>query len=213
LTGRDTPSHHFDVIYGLAPACRGAWFKFAAAIVCGLFVCAAHGGASTARAGSSETIINHLQSWSGGQPSSFTLASSSGEAVALASARGHVVLVHFFATWCEPCRDELPALSRLQARATDRVKVLAISVAEPDLRVRRFLETLPLPFPVLLDPERDTAKAWNVSVLPTTVVLDESLRPRFVAETDIAWDSLDAGALEHMLAAGAPANLTQHKPL
>jgi thiol-disulfide isomerase/thioredoxin len=150
-----------------------------------------------------------LQRWTKGAqltftlPDSFTLPDIGGADATLESERGHVVLVHFFATWCEPCREELPALSRLAARASGTVKVLAISVAEVDLRVRRFVATTPVNFPVLLDRERAVTKAWGVSTLPTTFVLDAKLRPRLVVETDFAWDSIDPGKLTDMVAVDA----------
>ena len=105
------------------------------------------------------------------------------------------MLVHFFATWCEPCREELPALNRLTARAGGSVKVLAIAVADADRSVQRFFETMPVDFPILLDRDRAVAKAWSVATLPTTFVLDASLQPKFVVETDFAWDTIDPGNL------------------
>ena len=132
-----------------------------------------------------------LQRWTAGAQPIFSLPNTTGANVALEAARGHVVLVHFFATWCEPCREELPALNRLAARANGDVKVLAIAVADADQRVQRFFETTPVDFPVLLDRDRAVAKAWNVATLPTTFVLDAGLRPRFVVETDYAWDTID----------------------
>jgi peroxiredoxin len=132
-----------------------------------------------------------LQRWTAGARPIFSLPNTTGANVALETARGHVVLVHFFATWCEPCREELPALNRLAARAGGNVKVLAIAVADTDQRVQRFFETTPVDFPVLLDRDRAVAKAWQVVTLPMTFVLDGALRPRFVVETDYAWDGLD----------------------
>jgi peroxiredoxin len=132
-----------------------------------------------------------LQRWTVGAQPIFSLPNTTGANVALETARGHVVLVHFFATWCEPCREELPALNRLAARAGGSVKVLAIAVADADQRVQRFFETTPVDFPVLLDRDRAVAKAWNVMTLPTTFVLDATLRPRFVVESDYTWDTLD----------------------
>ena len=142
------------------------------------------------RAGAAE-----LQRWSGGAQPVFSLPNTTGADVALEAARGHVVLVHFFATWCEPCREELPALNRLAARANGNVKVLAIAVADADQRVQRFFETTPVDFPILLDRDRAVAKAWNVATLPTTFVLDASLQPKFVVETDFAWDTIDSSKL------------------
>lgn len=104
------------------------------------------------------------------------------------------MVVHFFATWCEPCRDELPALNRLVARSDPaKLRVVTISVAEVDVRVRNFVEKLPVNFPVLLDRDRSVAKAWNVSALPTTFLLDRTLKPRLFVERDYDWDRLDIG--------------------
>jgi peroxiredoxin len=130
----------------------------------------------------------------------FTLRDSQDEFVALASHRGRNVVVHFFATWCEPCRDELPALNRLVARAdAGRLAVLAISVAEVPIRVRRFLGEIPVNFPVLLDQDRAVAKAWGVDSLPATFILDTGLKPRLAVMREYDWDGLDlANVLEKL---------------
>ena len=64
-----------------------------------------------------------LQRWTAGEPPHFTLSDSGGATVALNSQRGSVTIVHFFATWCEPCREELPALNRLSERSGGAVKI------------------------------------------------------------------------------------------
>jgi peroxiredoxin len=165
----------------------------AAALVCalcGLFV------SPPTRAGSADVF----QRWNGGEPPPFTLTDSTGATVALAAERGQIVLVHFFATWCEHCVTELPALNRLVARGNGAVKVVAVSVAEPDRRVRRFFDNKPVNYPVLLDRDRAVAKAWGVSSLPTTIVLDGRLRPRLMAETEFRWDGIDPAMLAAELA-------------
>lgn len=107
----------------------------------------------------------------------------------LAALHGRVVLVHFFATWCEPCREEMAGLSRLAARLAPRpVTILAVDVGEVELRVRRFFEKEPVPFPVLLDADRATMKAWQVGVFPTTFLLDGTHRLRLVADLPVDWD-------------------------
>jgi thiol-disulfide isomerase/thioredoxin len=78
----------------------------------------------------------------------FTLQDRDGHAVSLRDYAGRPVLVHFFATWCEPCREELPALNRLHERSAQRAMVLAISVAENGQRVNRFFQQVPVQFPV-----------------------------------------------------------------
>lgn len=109
-----------------------------------------------------------------------------------AGAHGALV-VHFFATWCEPCRTELPALGRFAARHPD-VPVLLVDVAEPEARVSRFFAELAPPGRVLLDRERAAARAWGVSLLPATFVVTHGT-VRLAAEGEVAWDAPENDAL------------------
>jgi peroxiredoxin len=120
--------------------------------------------------------------------SPFSLPSLDGTVHQLARYRDRVVLVHFFATWCEPCRAEMASLRQLQSRLEgEPFAIVPISVAEADGSVRRFFAGDPLPFAVLLDRDRAVARAWNIHTLPSTVVLDRDLTPRLVAEGDVDW--------------------------
>ncbi len=121
----------------------------------------------------------------------FSLQDLNGENVPLKTFKGRTILVHFFATWCEPCREELPALKRFLTRSAPNASVVAISVAEVDPRVRRFFEQMPVNFPVLLDRDRAIAKSWKISSLPTTYVLDANMKPVLMFEADFAWDTVD----------------------
>ena len=115
-----------------------------------------------------------------------------------------VVLVHFWATWCEPCRAELSSLSQLADLKSD-VTVLAINVAEPSSRVRRFLEANRVTFPVLLDESRAVTRAWGVAVLPTTYVLDRWRTLHHIVERDIDWLQPDVvRAIESVATASPP---------
>ena len=130
---------------------------------------------------------------------SFILDSIAGERIDLAAHADRVVLVHFFATWCEPCREELAGLQRMADRLRgQRLAIIAVDAGEPDQRVRRFFAGHPATFPILLDRDGAVTRAWQVSTLPTTVVLDRTLTPRLVAEGDVDWDHADA---DRMLAA------------
>jgi thiol-disulfide isomerase/thioredoxin len=139
-----------------------------------------------------------------GQKPLFTLGDLAGLQHDLASMSGRLVLVHFFATWCEPCREELPALARLSERSeASALAVLAISVGEPDERVRRFLATNPLSIPVVLDRDREVAGKWQIHTLPTTYVLDRGLEPRLMVEGEFQWDRVKAEQLlDAVLSAG-----------
>ena len=111
----------------------------------------------------------------------------------LAQHKGKAVLLNFWATWCEPCREEMPSLARLDARWQVRgLVVLTVAVADNDKRVEEFLwETLPdkQTLPVLQDREQTISRAWGARMLPTTLVLDR--RHRIVARGlgAIDWDA------------------------
>jgi thiol-disulfide isomerase/thioredoxin len=97
-----------------------------------------------------------------------------GEIIELASLSGQVVVVNFWATWCPPCRHEMPSLERLVQKTRDRgVTVLAVNIGEDVDTVSSFLSQLdPAPsFPLLFDQEAGTLEAWDVVGLPTTIVV------------------------------------------
>lgn len=101
--------------------------------------------------------------------------------------RGQAVLVNFWATWCVPCREEMPSLERLRASLEGRrFVVLAVNLAEPETRIRRFLESVPVGFPILLDREAGAAKTWQAKVLPATYIVgpDGAIRYRHFGELD-----------------------------
>jgi thiol-disulfide isomerase/thioredoxin len=100
-----------------------------------------------------------------------------------------VVVVNFWATWCAPCRDELPSLERLRDGLRGRpVEVLAVNVAEGESRVKRYLTEVPLRLPVLLDRNGDAQRAWKIRGLPATFLLgpDGSIRSWYLGELDWA---------------------------
>lgn len=133
------------------------------------------------------------------------LLTLSGPAVAgtrtVPDAGDDVLIVHFFATWCEPCRAELPALSRLSARLPG-VRVVLIDVAEPEARVRRFFEEVAPPGPILMDQDRAAARAFGVEVLPSTLVFVAGV-PRLQAVGEVAWDDPQVEAQLSALMPGA----------
>ena len=129
-----------------------------------------------------------LKPWSGRQPVAFQLKDLSGVTHRLADHRGKVVLVNFWTTWCEPCRDEMPAIEKLKQRFSTRpFAVLAVNVDEPEARVRKFLASMPLSFTVLLDHERKLARSWNVRILPASYVVAPDGSVRFSVEGELDW--------------------------
>ena len=110
----------------------------------------------------------------------------------LARYRGRVLLVNFWATWCEPCRYEMPSLVRLkEALAGKPFEVLAVNVDEPDIRVRRFVAETRFELPVLLDVNKTVTRAWGVRVMPTTFLIGPDGRIRYRALGDLDWSSAE----------------------
>lgn len=125
-----------------------------------------------------------------------------GNSRTLADYRGKVVLLNFWATWCPPCRREMPSMERLRQKMTGRpLEIVALDSAEPIGDVRGFLATLKLEFPVLLDPEGENTRRWKVYALPTTFLLDAEGRIRYVLKGGAEWDEGEAlQAIETLLA-------------
>jgi peroxiredoxin len=120
-------------------------------------------------------------------PAALALKDVQGAVHDLSQYRGRVVLVNFWATWCEPCREELPSIQRLRDKLAGKPFVaLAINVDEPDARVRRFVSETRLDVPVLLDPNKNVTRAWGVRVLPATFIVgpEGRVRYRLVGEAD-----------------------------
>lgn len=130
-----------------------------------------------------------LKAWSGGRTPPLALRDINDRAHDLTAYRGQVVLVNFWATWCEPCRDEMPAIQRLKQKLAGKpFTVLAVNVDEPESRIRNFLAKMPLDFPVLVDGGKVATRAWKVRVLPASFIVGRDGRIRYSLSGDLAWD-------------------------
>jgi thiol-disulfide isomerase/thioredoxin len=105
---------------------------------------------------------------------------------------GHVVVLNFWATWCAPCKEELPSLQTLHDIRDANTLVLAVNVREPSLRVARYVQATGLTVPVLLDPKGELAKRWGVTVFPTTVLLAPDGQARWRVMGDVDWSGSEA---------------------
>ena len=133
-----------------------------------------------------------LKPWTGGPTPPLVLKDVSGKEHRLDDYRGKVVVINFWATWCEPCREEMPSLNRLKAQMADTpFAILAVDMGEGEARVRTFLDKTPVAFPVLLDRDSAVSKAWKVRVLPTTLILDPDARIRYTAIGELDWSAPD----------------------
>lgn len=136
----------------------------------------------------------------GGQaPAPMVLADMAGREVDLSSFKGEVVLVNFWATWCEPCREEMPSLQRLQQKLGGKgLRVLAVNVGEGAPRIRQFLERTPVALTILRDADSEAMKAWRVRMLPASFLVDRRgmLRYQIVGEADYDDAAQQAPVLE-----------------
>lgn len=107
----------------------------------------------------------------------FTLKDLDGKDVSLSDLRGQVVLINFWATWCGPCRDEMPAIQSRYDRGG--FAVLAIDFAEDPLQVRSFLNELGVNLPALLDPDGRVQELYRVRGYPTSFFIDADGIVRF----------------------------------
>lgn len=132
-----------------------------------------------------------------GAATAFILPDLEGEIHALAQWQGKVVMLNFWATWCAPCRDEMPGMERLWQRyGEDGLVVVAISVDEGmERRVAKFVEILRLTYPILLDPDYAVGDLYQVSGLPHSLLIDREgqLIAKVVGQRE--WDSAEAFAL------------------
>lgn len=111
----------------------------------------------------------------------FTLQSRDGEAVSLSQFRGQVVMVNFWATWCGPCREEMPHLEALHQRYSALgFTLLGVNVEENSSDAAAWLEETPVSFSVLYDPENRVSELYDVIAMPSTVIVDRQGNVRFL---------------------------------
>jgi len=137
----------------------------------------------------SASVAADLKPWPGGSPPALALKDLDGRLHQLSDYRGKVVLINFWATWCEPCRDEMPSIQGLRQKLEGKpFVVLAVNLDEPESRIRKFLSQMKLDFTILLDPERKAAKAWDARILPASFVAGRDGRIRYSLVGEIKWD-------------------------
>lgn len=111
----------------------------------------------------------------------FVLKSTSGENLRLSEYRGDVVMINFWATWCGPCRQEMPLLDELYRRY-HRVgfNLLGVNIDDDTTRALRMVEELDLHFPVVFDTRKEVSRLYNVEAMPATILVDREGNIRHV---------------------------------
>ncbi|MDH4479792.1 MAG: TlpA disulfide reductase family protein [Rhodoferax sp.] len=96
---------------------------------------------------------------------------STGKPLLLSDLRGQALVINFWATWCEPCRDEMPSLAQLSQSQAGKVRVLTVNYKESSATVAQFVAATGLSTSVLRDPDGALARAWGIRVFPSTVLV------------------------------------------
>lgn len=110
----------------------------------------------------------------------FVLKSQSGDNLRLSELRGQVVMINFWASWCGPCRQEMPLLDKLHQRYKKLgFTLLGVNVEQDTSAAQAFLKDTPVSFPILYDRENSVSRLYKVVGMPSTVVVDRDGKLRF----------------------------------
>lgn len=111
----------------------------------------------------------------------FALRNAAGGNLRLKEQRGQVVMLNFWATWCGPCREEMPQLNRLYEKYRDAgFTLLGVNIDDDARNARAMATRLGLQFPVLFDTEKKVSRLYDLETMPSTVLIDRDGRLRFV---------------------------------
>jgi thiol-disulfide isomerase/thioredoxin len=134
-------------------------------------------------------------------PPALALKDAAGKSHSLDIHKGKVVLVNFWATWCPPCREEMPSMQRLKEKMAGRPFVmLGVNSGEPPADLEEFLKLVKVDFDILLDSDSAATRRWKVFGLPTSFLIDRQGRVRYSLTGTTEWDKGDALVLiEEML--------------
>lgn len=116
-----------------------------------------------------------------GKASDFSLLNQQGESESLSDHLGEVVMVNFWASWCGPCRQEMPILDKLQQKyAKLGFTILGVNVEEESDKAREMLTQIPVSFPILFDSHNVVSELMGIDAMPTTVLIDRLGNKRYL---------------------------------
>lgn len=122
-----------------------------------------------------------LAASSSGPAANFTLKSAGGENIRLSEYRGQVVLLNFWASWCGPCRQEMPELDALHQKYEGLgFTVFGVNVEQDRKMADKVLRDIPVSFPILFDDQNEVSELYDVDAMPVTVLVDRSGDIRFM---------------------------------
>jgi peroxiredoxin len=119
----------------------------------------------------------------------FQLPDLDGNIHRLQDYRGKPVIINFWASWCPPCRKELPSMNRAWKKIKGEVAMIAINVGEDEETIKRFMQDYPIDFQVLLDKNVSSMQMWPINGLPTTFVVSPDGNIHYQAVGEREWDN------------------------
>lgn len=127
-------------------------------------------------------LFNH--SYAGalsGKAPDFTLKSNSGVNLKLSEQRGNVVMINFWASWCAPCRQEMPLLDDIYKKYKNLgFTIWGVNIEPDSSSAKKLLKDIPVTFPVLFDTANQVSKDYNVTAMPSTVLVDRNGNVRYL---------------------------------
>ena len=136
-----------------------------------------------------------VSNWPGPLPA-LALPDINGRIWRAADFKGRAVLLNFWASWCEPCRAEMPTLQQIaDFYGPEKLLILAVNFKEPAARAIKFAQATGVTMPVLLDTDGKLAKQSGVKVFPTTLMIDSQGIPRRRVQGEVDWTSSAADKL------------------
>lgn len=127
------------------------------------------------------------------QAPNFELTTLDGKQVSLSKLRGKAVLLNFWGSWCEPCKTEMPALTKMYEKYQSQgLEVVGINIAETDVAVGQFIKQYSLNFPVWMDRDRDVVDLYKIGPIPSTYFIDPAGKIIYVKEGPLELSELEA---------------------
>ncbi len=139
-------------------------------------------------AASNEPLGFDVQPWPTGQTSpTIDAIDMQGLRWRTADLRGQALVLNFWASWCEPCREEMPSLEKLAQMHPVRLRVITINYKESPRAIAQFKEKTQLQLPAVMDADGALAKTYGVRIFPSTVLIDSQGKVRSVVRGSLDW--------------------------
>ena len=145
-----------------------------------------------------------VQAWQGPKLSDNALRDLQGRTWRLVDLHGKAVLLNFWASWCEPCRAEMPSLQTLQQTHPQGLVVLAINYREAAPAVELFVQRQGWTLPIVTDPDGGLARRWGIGIFPSSVLIDARGRVQAVVRGEVDWQAQQGAAWMQRWLGAAP---------